>query len=48
MAYEIPGDLKGRAIEILKEVLLAALAPFPKPSASLLDFEARAAHLVST
>ena len=45
-------QLKGRAIEILKEVLLAALAPFPEAREALclalLDFDARAAHLVST
>jgi hypothetical protein len=44
--------VKGRALEILKQVLVAALAPFPEARealcAALLDFDARAAHLVST
>jgi hypothetical protein len=42
----------GRAVDILKQVLVAALAPFPEARealcAALLDFDARAAHLVST
>jgi hypothetical protein len=45
-------QIKGRALEILKEVLLAALAPFPEAREAvclaLLDFDARAAHLIST
>jgi hypothetical protein len=44
--------VKGRALEILKEVLLVALAPFPEAREALclafLEFDARAAHLVST
>jgi hypothetical protein len=44
--------VKGRALEILKQVLVAALAPFPEARealcAALLAFDARAAHLVST
>jgi hypothetical protein len=44
--------VKGRALEILKEVLLVALAPFPEAREALclafLEFDARAAHLIST
>jgi hypothetical protein len=44
--------ISGRAVEILKQVLITALAPFPEARealcAALLDFDARAAHLVST
>jgi hypothetical protein len=44
--------VKGRALEILRDVLLAALAPFPEAREAVclafLEFDARAAHLVST
>jgi hypothetical protein len=44
--------ISGRAVEILKQVLIAALAPFPEARealcSALLDFDARAAHLLST
>jgi hypothetical protein len=44
--------VKGRALEILKEVLLVALGPFPEAREALclafLEFDTRAAHLVST
>jgi hypothetical protein len=44
--------VKGRPLEILRDVLLAALAPFPEAREALclafLEFDARAAHLVST
>jgi hypothetical protein len=44
--------VSGRALEILKEVLLATLAPFPEAREALclafLEFDTRAAHLLST